>query len=264
MRRRSHQSGFTLVELVTVIVVLGILSIGTVSFINDSTEGFAAAGRRTELGTDARLAFDRMSRELRNALPNSARVSGSCIEHVPVLGASSYLSLPVGVTSTTFLIAPVLNVDSLTGARVAVYPDDTTALYTLAVTSPISPTVTLSAPDAQNRVTVTMAAAHGFPNPSPEARLYLVGTPISYCVVGARLYRYAAYGFSVAQPTAASLPTALPGRTLIGDTVAVATTPFSIASATLTRNAVVKMEIEFGGAEERVRLNHLVQLRNVP
>ena len=98
--RIARARGFTLIELVVVITVMGILSIGAVSFITDASDGYANTVRRTELGSTMRLAAERVTRELRNALPNSVRVSGNCLEFIPVEGGSTYLNLPVSIAST--------------------------------------------------------------------------------------------------------------------------------------------------------------------
>ena len=121
-QRAARVGGFTLIELVVVITVMGILSIGVVSFITDASDGYANTVRRTELGSTLRLAAERVTRELRNALPNSARVSGNCLEFIPVEGGSTYLNLPVAITSTTFNAAAPIDA-AMTGTRIAVFPD---------------------------------------------------------------------------------------------------------------------------------------------
>ena len=105
--RRAH--GFTLIELVVVITVMGILSVGAVAFITDASDGYASTVRRTELGSTMRLAAERMTRELRNALPNSVRVSGACLEFIPVDGGSSYLNLPVSIASSAIDVMPPID-----------------------------------------------------------------------------------------------------------------------------------------------------------
>ena len=101
-------AGFTLVELVIVIVLLGILSVGTVQFINDSTMGYANSVVRSELASGAQSVLDRLSRELRDALPRSVRVSadGACLEYLPVVGGTSYLSVPTDSPATEVLVVP--------------------------------------------------------------------------------------------------------------------------------------------------------------
>lgn len=255
--------GFTLIELVVVITVMGILSIGAVSFITDASDGYANTVRRTELGSTMRLASERITRELRNALPNSVRVSGTCLEFIPVEGGSSYLNVPVSIASSAFDVVPPIDA-GMAGVRIAVFPDTTSAVYALVDPGVISPPATFAAPDANNVVRVTLTAAHRFLVESPERRFFMVRGPVSYCVEQNRLWRYQSYGFSAVQPTAATLPTSMPGRSLIGEDLTTSVPPFRIADATLTRNAEVGIDLEFADAADSLRINHIVQLRNVP
>ncbi len=262
MGRAPGNLGFTLVELVTVILILGILSVGTVSFISDSSSGFASTVARTQLGTEARLVTERLSRELRNALPGSVRVNGGCIEYVPVMGASRYVTLPVATAANSFRSVPVDPAPVPAGARVAVQPDQ--AGYALTTPGTISPTVAnVSAPSASNEVTVTFASPHRFPSESATRRYFLVADPVSYCVDGTALYRYQGYGFVASQPAPASLPASMPGRSLMVEQVS-SPSPFTFSGATLARNAVIDIDMEPARNDDAVRIEHLVQVRNVP
>lgn len=259
--RSSRISGFTLVELVTVILILGILSLGTVSFIGDSSRGFASTVSRTQLGSEARYVIERLSRELRNALPGSLRVSGACLEFVPVVGASRYVTLPLAAAAASFRSAPVDPLPVPPVVRVAVQPDG--SAYALSIPGAVSPAVNLSAPDASNEITVSFATPHRFVSESAARRYFLVTEPVSYCVDGDGLYRYEGYGFVAAQPGPVSLPAALPGRSLVVERV-VSAAPFTLSGATLTRNSVVELDLALARDGDSVRIEHLVQVRNVP
>ncbi|HET6473421.1 MAG TPA: type II secretion system protein [Pseudomonadales bacterium] len=255
-------AGFTLIELVVVITVMAILSVGAATFIGDATDGYAATVRRSELGGTARLAAERITRELRVALPNSVRVTGGCLEFIPTEGGSTYLTLPVSTVGTTFdVVAPID--PSSAGARIAVFPDTAATVYAIGAAGVISPSAAFSAPDANNVVHVTLSSAHRFPIESPSRRFYLLRTPVSYCVDQNRLWRYQGYGFSVTQPTVAGLPTSEPGRSPIGEDV-VSPAPFALSGATLTRNAEIALDLQFQDGNDVLRFQHTVQLRNVP
>lgn len=253
--------GFTLVELVTVIVILGILALGTVGFIADSGRGLGSTIARSELATDARFLVERLTRELRNALPGSVRVSGACLEYIPVAGASRYITLPVAGPAAAFRSVPIDPLPLPADVRVAVYPGS--SAYSLSSPGPVSPPVTVSAPDADNEVTVTFDSAHRFISESPTRRYFLVTGPVSYCVDGSALYRYVDYGFVAAQPGPATLPAGLPGRALVTEQITSAV-PFTLSGATLTRNAVVALDLTLARDDDSVRLSHLVGVRNVP
>lgn len=68
--KQQHQ-GFTLVELVIVIIIVGILSVLGGSIITTSIEGYLDMSRRAELVGSAGSALRRMQRDVRSALPNS-------------------------------------------------------------------------------------------------------------------------------------------------------------------------------------------------
>ncbi|GAB6057784.1 prepilin-type N-terminal cleavage/methylation domain-containing protein [Desulfonatronum parangueonense] len=109
MNPRSHyQKGFTLVELIVVIVVSGILAVGTSIFIMQAVRGYVDVAGRDDLATNGRIAIERMTREIRDALPNSIRIeNGSnfiCIEFLPIIDAGLYSSEMINVTPNSDLL----------------------------------------------------------------------------------------------------------------------------------------------------------------
>ena len=71
-----RERGFTLIELVVVMVLTGIIAVLVGRNITRPVEGFIDLGRRAELVDIAELTLRRMTREIHLALPNSVRVSG--------------------------------------------------------------------------------------------------------------------------------------------------------------------------------------------
>jgi MSHA biogenesis protein MshO len=217
---------------------------------------------RQALGSAARFVIERMSRELRSALPGSVRVSGVCVEYMPVKVAGAYFSAPIESASTSMTVVRVsTDLETETG-RIAIYPvgddvyDSSSAI--------LSPDASIGAPSADNVSTISWVGNHTFPFHSPTRRFYMIDSPVSYCVDGEYLFRYTNYGIAAVQPVVVDLPTALPDRALLVNQVTGAVTPFSVAEAGLTRNAIVMLTLTFSAAGESIEVTHEAHLRNVP
>lgn len=76
--------GFTLIEMITVIVLLGIIAGILTPFISKAMQAYVASQARASLVAKGRLAMERLAREVRLAVPNSLSVlaGGSGIEFV--------------------------------------------------------------------------------------------------------------------------------------------------------------------------------------
>lgn len=74
MGSRLQARGFTLIELVMVILLLGVMVTFSSQFIGIGTQIYGDASSREQLMSDARFAMERLNRELRDAVPGSVRV----------------------------------------------------------------------------------------------------------------------------------------------------------------------------------------------
>jgi MSHA biogenesis protein MshO len=101
MRARSRrlQRGFTLIEAIVVIVVLGVLATVVAVFIRAPVQAYADAVGRAEVTDGADLALRRMARDIRLALPNSIRVSAdrAAVEFLLTSTGGRYLSAEDGI-----------------------------------------------------------------------------------------------------------------------------------------------------------------------
>jgi len=256
------RSGFTLIELVVVIVLMSLLALAGVEVIRHSSQSYLKMSDRQALGNAARFVVERMSREFRSALPGSVRVSGPCIEYMPIKVAGTYFSAPIESASTAMTVVRVSTDLAAETGSIAIYPvgDD---VYDVS-TAILSPDASIGAPDVDNVSTITWVGSHTFPYHSPTRRFYMVEGPVSYCVDGEHLFRYTNYGIAAVQPVAADLPAALPDRALLVNQVTGASTPFSVAEPGLTRNAIVMLALAFTAAGESIEVTHEAHLRNVP
>ncbi len=104
MRRAA---GFTLVELVIVIVLLAIVATISVQFVALSTRGAIDVSARQQRALQGVVISEQISRELREAFPLSIRVAGNCLEWLPIEAGTAYTDLPDG--GNTIAVAPFAN-----------------------------------------------------------------------------------------------------------------------------------------------------------
>ena len=67
----KKQTGFTIIEIIVSIIILGIVSSLVVSIINRTVLNYHNLSQRDKLSSSARIAIERITREIRLALPNS-------------------------------------------------------------------------------------------------------------------------------------------------------------------------------------------------
>lgn len=80
----ARNDGFTMIELVMVIVILAVLGVAGADFISQAFLGFSQTNSRLELYEEGKTALARMERELHGMLPNAICVrngSGACISN---------------------------------------------------------------------------------------------------------------------------------------------------------------------------------------
>jgi MSHA biogenesis protein MshO len=238
---------FTLVELVMVIVVLAILATGSVKFISQSARGMVDSAERQVLASTASIAMEKVLRQVRRALPNSVRAfednGNNCIEFVPILHSSEYVSVPIASAETDFDAIAFSNAVGGESGYVAVYSISESSVYG-------------NSPDTDRSISTG----------SPRKRFYLVSDPISFCEdANGRLWRYQNYGFH--PDSRNSIPTSGADSILIADSLQVNSLSFNILQAQLQRNAVIRMSlviVRSNTSLESLELSQEVQLRNVP
>lgn len=85
------QRGFTLVELIMVIVIMGIMASMITVFLKPAVDSYLDSRRRADLTDIADTAIRRMAQDIRRAVPNSVRsVSPTCFQLVPTFAGGRY------------------------------------------------------------------------------------------------------------------------------------------------------------------------------
>ena len=281
--------GFTLVELVMVIALAGLVALMITTVLSRPLEAFSGQSRRAELVDIAAGALQRMSRDVRLAIPNSLRVSadGQAVELLLIHSAARYRPNRVGEQGLRFSTAAAGTCGSTTqggrcdsfqvmdpafnpaGARwLVLYNTGAAGSSVWQPSNPgsITPTGTTfstvaGAPAGESHIALGNLPAGGFrfAFASPQHRLYLAETVVGYRCQGGQLLRYS-YN---------SLESTLPGSPPSGSNpqpVArnVLSCNFTYQPGSTQRAGLLTLGLGISEADETLQLLQQVHVDNAP
>lgn len=279
----SKQLGFTLIELIVVIVVLGVVSIGMSGIIRQAMDSVITVSEREDLVREGSFLTERFNRELSAAVPNSVRITGNalvhCIEFVPATYSGTYLSLPLdGSGSDVVDLVLRANIQGQafvpsTSDFAIVYPTSAAQVYdtdanhrkaVLSCSDDGADTDCSSLDDADN--VVQLQVSGGFAETSPSRRMYFANGAVSYCMRGGEVYRHVdtINETQTLYTASASLMAQNVVNMLSSNPATGSQSPFKSIGATFNRNAATQSLFIFGREDERVTFMQEVQIPNVP
>lgn len=299
---RIGARGFTLIELITAMVLTGILAAVAAVFLRVPIAGYFDVARRAALTDIADLAVRRFSRDVQTALPNSVRVAGACtglttcyLEYLEVRTGGRYREEPsggatqcpagglpgyddaltIGNADTCFR-----SLGAVPGLATIAAGGDYLVVYNLgpgfagadayaggAATGGNKSRITATAADAganpEDRIQFQSLA---FPLASPDRRFHVVSGPVTYvCDPAAQtLTRQWGYAVSAGQGT----PPAGGNAALLATGVTECSFTYA-PNAVAQRNGIVSIRLQLSqadpaGTTERVTLFSQVHVSNVP
>lgn len=271
----QRQQGFTLIEMVMVIVILGIVGTMVAVFMRAPVTAYFDTARRAALTDVADTTVRRMARDIRKALPNSLQTpvtvpANQCVEFIPtrtggryradvdagVVGAQAASILAINTPDTRF---NMLGNNANLPADQQIQVLDWIAVYNLGIaganayagdnTSVVRGVVN----GAETAITIDSTT---FPLASGGNRFHVIPFTepvVAYVCNGGNLRR------SVRAFAAASCPAT--GAILARN---VGNCNFVYNGSDLQRNALVRLTVEFTDTGETVSLYHEVHVNNTP
>jgi len=261
MRRAQ---GFTLIELITVIVIVGILATMTTDIISLPIRGYFDQQRRATLVDNAESALRLMQRDIRRALPNSIRITGggSALELLHTSDGGRYRARLASDGSGNILsfTATDSSFDVIGSLQTA--PTGQLVIYNLGELAADAYAGNNRAGIASSSTTtrIDFSTAKLFPLQSPQQRFFVIDTPVTYrCdLTSGRLLRYSGYAISSAQPN----PPAVTGQLQANN---VSGCSFSYSSATATRSGLATLQLTLTDSSgESSTLIRQVHVDNAP
>ncbi len=273
------QRGFTLIEAVIVITITAIIASVVAVFITKPVEGYFASVQRADMTDTADTALRRIARDLRLALPNSVRVTGStAMEFLSTTTGGRYRADVSNGGEDILDFTGVDNTFELFGEPITFSATNSTTnqnqivVFNLGITGGAD-AYSGNSTAADNRRTydgptgvavsnIVFAPAISFPFESPSKRFHIVDTPVSYIcdLTAGTLRRYWGYTIQASQPNAAAL--AASNNVLLARNVSAC--DFTYEPGVTERSGLVSMQLSIRQNNETVTLYHEVHVTNVP
>jgi MSHA biogenesis protein MshO len=291
----TRQRGFTMVELVIVIVIAGLIAATLTVFFRPAVDSYLTSRARADLTDQAETAIRRMLRDVRVAVPNSVRTPGSqCFELIPTSTGGRYRNGPDTVNdaasctsatcaaaldttqaTTVFDVLSPLSVTPAVGDWVVVGNQNPSDVYAGtnrgAIAAPVS--ASASASFGRHRITVTSTQ---FPIGYDGGRFTVVPNTqraVFYVCSGAdgtldatgsgkgTLYRLMNYGFNAAYPSACPATT---GADVLATRLRSCTFVYDPNQGATQQNGFVWMQLEVARNNESAHLAIGAHISNAP
>jgi MSHA biogenesis protein MshO len=267
MIRRQSQQGFTLVEMIMVVVITGIIGGMVAVFLKAPIEQYMDVARRADMTDIADTALRRIGRDVRLALPNSVRVSpdGHYLEFLPTKDGGRYRRGPGGSNDILDFTTTDNSFEVLSAMPVFTQNVDKMVVYNLGIAGADAykgdNITTLGVPAAA----IINIAPFKFPFDSPSARFQIVSTPVTYVCSpvaggGGTLKRWQGYAIQPTQPT--TLPVG-GTESVMANNVSACNFSYN-AFVVAQRSGLVTMNLGITEIGETVTLYSSTHVSNVP
>nr|WP_321275700.1 prepilin-type N-terminal cleavage/methylation domain-containing protein [uncultured Vibrio sp.] len=234
------ERGFTLIEMVVTIVIGSIIMLGIAGYIKLGIKGYADSIDRQRVQTEAQFVIEKMSREIRHAVPNSFHEptgTSNCLEFVPIEYSGFYVFT---ANDIEFLVGNDPDLEPIPeNNRMVINPSRYEDLQSS------SQSIDISGLTKTKEAFVVSGAASTIGATSISGRHYIYqpSTEVRYCFDNGRVLR---------------------NNVIVTDSIDTSASYMRYVEPTLQRGGLVHINLEFLQDGERSVYQQDVQVLNVP
>ncbi|EGQ7904931.1 MULTISPECIES: PilW family protein [Vibrio] len=232
--------GFTLMEMIVTIVVGSFIMLGIAGYVQLGMKGYADTIDRQRIQTQAQFVLEKMTREIRHAVPNSFHVpkgTTNCLEFVPIEYSGFYVFT---ANDIEFLVGNDPDLESIPEKnRMVINPSRYEDLQSS------SQSIDISGLTKTKEAFVVSGAASSIGATSVSGRHYIYqpSTEVRYCFDNGRVLR---------------------NNVIVTDSIDASASYMRYVEPTLQRGGLVHINLEFLQDGERSVYQQDVQVLNVP
>ncbi|EGQ9574556.1 prepilin-type N-terminal cleavage/methylation domain-containing protein [Vibrio alginolyticus] len=232
--------GFTLMEMIVTIVVGSFIILGIAGYVQLGMKGYADTIDRQRIQTQAQFVLEKMTREIRHAVPNSFHEpagTSNCLEFVPIEYSGFYVFT---ANDIEFLVGNDPDLESIPEKnRMVINPSRYEDLQSS------SQSIDISGLTKTKEAFVVSGAASSIGATSVSGRHYIYqpSTEVRYCFDNGRVLR---------------------NNVIVTDSIDASASYMRYVEPTLQRGGLVHINLEFLQDGERSVYQQDVQVLNVP
>jgi len=247
-KSRKAQSGFTLIELVVTITLLGVVGMMGVQSILPIVRGYVDARIVDRLYNEAKFSVERMDRELRMAIPNTVRpVTDNTGIQFGKLKKAGYYSTGPADRSQIEILEPLTINDQL-----SIYNTNPNFFYFDSTKPTESRIYTIDSLLGGNILQLN----NKLKKDSPNRRYYQIDTPVTFYYSDNKLLRNFNYSIDINEYGTGGDGNALATK--------VYSATFTYSPETMHRNAYIDIRLIMEEGDITLEYNHRIHVRNTP
>ncbi|EJE4705593.1 prepilin-type N-terminal cleavage/methylation domain-containing protein [Vibrio parahaemolyticus] len=261
---KVESKGFTLIEMVVTIVIGSIIMLGIAGYVQVGVKGFVDANSRQRIQTQAQFVLEKLSREIRHAVPNSFRITNSggseCLEFVPTYNSGYYFEKP-GTSNLLFVTGEQVaggTIKSAENLRFVINPTRYEDLF-----NPPTGTVSWNSFSIDSDLSIHSDDGDG----NAQFYSFALPLPLASQSIAARIYLYkpdSAIRYCIVQPVLPNDSGLLTRNGVPVEDIDASKSAFNYTNTSLQIGGIVYLKFAFEQNGEESVYQQDVQVLNVP